>query len=145
MITLYNIVRSYLKEAQATSTVVDLEISNLCMEGDLLLFLARLLVFKYCLSVPGSSESFTSARWALLHVCPHVLFKDIFNALFFRLLQLRHHRELDLSDFFVRSVHEDAKDRLVKHGYLPKIKDNTRFLVINDEAQFLGDQLNGSF
>ncbi|KAG9065969.1 hypothetical protein KI688_002266 [Linnemannia hyalina] len=130
MITLHNIVRSYLKEAQATSTVADLEINNLCTEGDSL---------TYCLSVPGSSETFTSARWALLHVCPYVLFKDIFKALLLKLLQLRHHPELDLSDFFVRNVHEDAKDHLVKHGYLPKIKDNTRLIVINDEAQFLGD------
>ncbi|KAF9578497.1 hypothetical protein BGW38_005666, partial [Lunasporangiospora selenospora] len=145
MMTLYNTVRSYLKEVQAGSEVVDLENNNhFARKTTLLLFLSRLLVFKHCLSVPGSKETFTSARWALLQVCPHVLFKDIFSALFLKLLPLRHHRELDLSDF-VRKVHEDAKDRLIKHGCLPKINDGTRLLVINDEAQFLGDQFNGSF
>ncbi|KAF9545472.1 Sorting nexin mvp1, partial [Mortierella hygrophila] len=140
MTTLYNTVRSYLQEVQANSAINNL----FARETTLLLFLIRLLIFKYCLIVPDSSETFTSARWALLQVCPHVLFKDFFNPLLLRLLQLRHHRELDLSDF-VRNVHEDAKDRLVKHGYLPKINDNTRLLVINDGAQFLGDQLNGPF
>ncbi|OAQ22441.1 hypothetical protein K457DRAFT_26083 [Linnemannia elongata AG-77] len=145
MMTLYNSVRSYLKDVQVSSAVVDLEINNLfARKTTLLLFISRLLIFKYCLSVPGSSETFTSARWALLQVCPHVLFKDLFNALFVKLVQLRHHRELDLSDF-VRNVHEDVRDRLVKYGCLPKIKDYTRLLIVNDEAQFLGDQLNGSF
>jgi hypothetical protein len=42
-------------------------------------------------------------------------------------------------------VYEDVKGHLVERGCLPKVKDNTRLLVINDEAQFLGDQFNGSF
>ncbi|KAG0364878.1 hypothetical protein BGX24_004416, partial [Mortierella sp. AD032] len=145
MMTLYNTVRTHLKDVQASSTDMDLEANNaFARKTTLLLFLSRLLIFKYCVSIPGSSESFTSARWALLQVCPHVLFKDMFNVLLLKLLPLRHHRELDLSDF-VRNVHEDAKDRLVKHGCLPKINDDTRLLVINDEAQFLGDQFNDSF
>ncbi|KAG0276640.1 hypothetical protein BGZ97_010055, partial [Linnemannia gamsii] len=69
---------------------------------------------------------------------------DTCEPLFLKLLNLRHHRELDLSDF-VRNVYEDAKDHLVKHGCLPKIKNETRLLVINDEAQFLGDQFKNSF
>ncbi|KAF9096993.1 hypothetical protein BGX23_010036 [Mortierella sp. AD031] len=143
--TLYNTIRSHLKDAQASSTVVDLGANNaFARKTTLLLFLSRLLIFKFCVNVPGSSATFTSARWILLQVCPHVLFKDIFNALFLKLLNLRHHRELDLSDF-VRNVYEDAKERLVKRGCLPKIRDDTRLLVINDEAQFLGDQFNGSF
>ncbi|KAF9398094.1 hypothetical protein BGZ76_008226, partial [Entomortierella beljakovae] len=44
-----------------------------------LLFLSRLLIFKYCLSVPGSSQTFTSARWALLQTCPHVLTNNLYN------------------------------------------------------------------
>ncbi|KAF9546604.1 hypothetical protein EC957_009527 [Mortierella hygrophila] len=60
------------------------------------------------------------------------------------MLKLRHQRELDLSDF-VHNVYEETKGRLVERGCLPKIKDDTKLLVINDEAQFLGDQFNGSF
>lgn len=145
MMTLYNTVRSYLRETQTKSEVVDLEMNNhFARKTTLLLFLSRLLVFRYCISVSGYSNTFTSARWALLQVCPHVLFKDIFSELFVKVLQLRHHGELDLSDV-VRNMLEDVRERLVKHGCLPKIKCDTRLLVINDEAQFLGDQLNGSF
>jgi hypothetical protein len=110
----------------------------------LLLFLSRLLVFKYCINVPGSNETFTSARWALVQVCPHVLFKDMFNELFLKLVHLQHHGELTLS-LLIRNVYEDAKDCLIVRGCLPKIQDGTRLLVIDDEAQFLGDQFNGSF
>ncbi|KAF9949957.1 hypothetical protein BGZ65_006950, partial [Modicella reniformis] len=110
----------------------------------LLLFLSRLLIFKYCLSVLGCAETFTSARWTLLQVCPHVLFDDLFNVLFRKLRRLVDHRERYLSDY-VSDVFEDVKGRLVGRGCLPKIKDDTRLLVINDEAQFLGDQFNDSF
>lgn len=109
----------------------------------LLLFLSRLLVFNYCIGVAGSGETFTCARWALLQVCPHVLFNDLFNDLFCKLVQLRYHRVLDLSDY-IRNVYEDVKCRLVKYGWLPKFNDGTRLLIINDEAQFLGDQFHGS-
>ncbi|KAF9079315.1 hypothetical protein BGX23_004397, partial [Mortierella sp. AD031] len=99
----------------------------------------------YCLNAFGSSESFTSARWTLLQVCPHVLFdQDIFNMLFLQLLKLRHYRESDLWDF-VRAIYEDTKVGLIKHGCLPKINDNTRLLVVHDEAQVLGDEFDGSF
>ncbi|KAG9062128.1 hypothetical protein KI688_006460 [Linnemannia hyalina] len=84
------------------------------------------------------------ARWALLQVCPHVLFRDIFNALFLKLLDLKHHGLNPLS-LLTHNVYEDAKGVLVERGCLPKIKDDTRLLVINDKAQFLGDQFNGSF
>ncbi|KAF8931608.1 hypothetical protein BGZ47_011753 [Haplosporangium gracile] len=145
MMTLYNTVRSHLKDVQASSTEMDLEANNaFARKTTLLLFLSRLLIFKYCVNIPGGIESFTSARWALLQVCLHVLFKDLFNALFVKLLNLQHHGELPLS-LLIRNVYEDAKDRLVERGCLPKISDDTRLLVINDEAQFLGDQFNGSF
>ncbi|KAG9071850.1 hypothetical protein KI688_006066 [Linnemannia hyalina] len=98
MMTLYSTVCSYLKDIQATSTVADLEINNaFARKTTLLLFLSRVPIFKYCVSVPGSSESFTGARWALLQVCPHVLFNDMFNALFLKLLNLQRHVELPLS------------------------------------------------
>ncbi|KAG9060866.1 hypothetical protein KI688_007935 [Linnemannia hyalina] len=145
MMTLYGSVRDHLKDLQASYTVVDLKANNAyARKITLLLFLSWLLVFKHCLSVLGDSETFASARWALLQVCPHVLFRDIFNALFLKLLDLQHHGLNPLS-LLIRNVYEDAKGLLVERGCLPKIKDDTRLLVINDEAQFLGDQFNGSF
>ncbi|KAF9993230.1 hypothetical protein BGZ65_011289, partial [Modicella reniformis] len=145
MMTLYGSIRDHLKDLQASYTVMDLEANNAyARKITLLLFLSRLLVFKHCLNVPGGSDTFTSARWALLQVCPHVLFHDIFNALFLKLLVLQHHGLNPLS-LLIRNVYEDAKDRLVERGCLPKIKVDTRLLVINDEAQFLGDQFNGCF
>ncbi|KAF9143534.1 hypothetical protein BG015_000404 [Linnemannia schmuckeri] len=69
---------------------------------------------------------------------------DIFNTLFRQVLKLRHRAENDLVGL-VGDVLEAAKSRIIKHGCLPKINDNTRLLVINDKAQFLGDQFKGSF
>ena len=127
------------------SPTVDQQLNNaFARKITLLLFLSRLLIFKYCLGVLGCAETFTSARWTLLQVCPHVLFDDLFNVLFRKLLELRHHRELGLSDV-VSNVFEDVKRRLVGRRCLPKIKDDTRLHVINNEAQFLGDQFNGPF
>ncbi|KAG0220929.1 hypothetical protein BGW42_008532, partial [Actinomortierella wolfii] len=107
MMTLYNTIRGYLKDVQNSPMAVDPETNNYyARKTTLLLFLSRLLVFNYCIGVPGSGETFTSARWTLLQVCPHVLFKDLFNDLFIKLVQLRHHRVLDLTDY-VRNVHDD--------------------------------------
>ena len=61
-----------------------------------------------------------------------------------QLLNLRHHREIDLSDL-VRNRFEDMKLYIIIHGGLPKIKEDTRLLVVHDEAQFLGDEFNGDF
>ncbi|KAF9149533.1 hypothetical protein BG015_008670 [Linnemannia schmuckeri] len=72
-----------------------------------------------CLSVSGSSEAFTCARWTLLQVCPHVLFKDIFNVQFRKLRKRRHHHESNFLDF-VSDAFEDAKARLAKRGCLPR-------------------------
>ncbi|KAI8345730.1 hypothetical protein B0O80DRAFT_266271 [Mortierella sp. GBAus27b] len=144
MIPHHSTVQKHLSDTRDSPTV-DQQLNNaFARKITLLLFLSRLLIFKYCLSVLGCAETFTSARWTLLQVCPHVLFDDLFNVLFRKLLELRHHRELDLSDV-VSNVFEDVKRRLVGRGCLPKIKDDTRLLVINDEAQFLGDQFNGPF
>lgn len=87
---------------------------------------------------------FASARYTLLQACPHVLFKDLFDILFLQVLKLRHHRESDVLDL-VRDMYEDAKGCAIKHVCLPKIKDDTRVLVVIDEAKFLGDTLTGSY
>ncbi|KAF9084082.1 hypothetical protein BGX27_003926, partial [Mortierella sp. AM989] len=145
IVTLHSTVQDYLKDTRESSNM-DRQINNAyARKTTLLLFLARLLIFRHCLNVPGSSGTFTSARWTLLQVCPHVLFdKDIFNILFLNLLKLLQHTLGHILDL-VRDVYEDAKGCIMKHGCLPKIKDDTRLLVVHDEAQILGDAFNGSF
>ncbi|KAF9123631.1 hypothetical protein BG015_005274, partial [Linnemannia schmuckeri] len=145
MMTLRSTVQQYLNDNRESS-VVDREANNgYARKTTLLLFLSRLLIFKYCLNVPGSSDTFTSARWTLLQVCSHVLFdKDVFNVLYLQLLKLRHHREGILSDL-IRDVYENTKDCLVRHGCIPVINNDTRLLVVHDEAQVLGDEFNGCF
>jgi len=143
--SLHSTVDKHLKESRG-SFIVDRQANKLfARKTTLLLFLSRLLIFRYCLNVPDSDRTFTSARWTLLQVCPHVLFKnDIFEILFIEVLKLRHHRESDLLDL-VRDEYEQGKDSLIRHGCLPKIQDDTRLLVVHDEAQFLGDEFNGDF
>ncbi|KAG9319078.1 hypothetical protein KVV02_001720 [Mortierella alpina] len=143
MLTLHSTVQSHLHGTR-TSFIVDRQANNaFARKITLLLFLSRLFIFKHCLNVSGS-ETFTSARWMLLQVCPHVLFKDVFNSLFRQLLTLRHHSEGDLSDL-VRTLFEITRLDVIRHGGLPSIKDDTRLLVVHDEAQFLGDEFNDSF
>ncbi|KAF9147971.1 hypothetical protein DFQ26_002703, partial [Actinomortierella ambigua] len=47
-----------------------------------LLLLSRLKILQHCLTISGSHQTFTSARWTILQTCSHVLFSDIFNQLF---------------------------------------------------------------
>lgn len=144
MITLHSTVQDHLKDT-GQSFIVDRQANNAyARKTTLLLFLSRLLIFKYCLNVPDSRETFNSARWTLLQVCPHVLFKDIFNTLFRQARKLRHHPISDLSDL-VCDLFEKTKQSIIQHGGSPKINDDTRLLVVHDEAQFLGDEFNGSF
>ncbi|KAI8360926.1 hypothetical protein B0O80DRAFT_145835 [Mortierella sp. GBAus27b] len=145
MMTVRSAVQRFLNDRKG-SLVVDREANNgYARKMTLLLFLSRLLIFKHCLSVLGSNGSFTSARWTLLQVCPHVLFgQDIFNILFLQLLDLPHHRESDIWDI-VRGMCEQTKRCLIKHGCLPRINSSTRFLVVHDEAQVLGDEFSCSF
>jgi hypothetical protein len=144
MMTLHSTVQKQLNDTRDSPTADRQRNNAFARKITLLLFLSRLLILKYCLGVPGCAETFTSARWTLLQVCPHVLFDDLFNELFRKLRRLVDHRERYLSDY-VSDAFEDVKGRLVGRGCLPKIKDDTRLLVINDEAQFLGDQFNGCF
>ena len=141
---LHSTVQKHLNDTRDLPTA-DQQLNNaFARKITLLLFLSRLLIFKYCLGVTGCAETFTSARWTLLQVCPHVLFDDLFSELFRKLRRLVDHRERTLSDY-VSDVFEDTRGLLVERGCLPKIKNDTRLLVINDEAQILGDQFNGSF
>ncbi|KAF9084098.1 hypothetical protein BGX29_002746, partial [Mortierella sp. GBA35] len=145
VVTLHSTVQDYLKDTREPSNM-DRQINNAyARRTTLLLFLARLLIFRHCLNVPGSNGTFTSARWTLLQVCPRVFSdKDFFNILFLRLLKLLQHTLGHILDL-VRDVYEDAKGCIMKHGCLPRIKDDTRLLVIHDEAQILGREVKAGF
>ncbi|KAF9916716.1 hypothetical protein FBU30_001179 [Linnemannia zychae] len=145
MTTLNSTIRDYLKDPQVSENMDRQVNSSYARKTTLLLFLARLIIFSYCLGVSGSSNAFNSARWTLLQVCPHILFgQDIFNNLFLQLLDLLRHGLVPLS-LLIRNVYGNVKRNLIKHGCLPKIEEITRLLVIHDEAQILGDAFNGSF
>ncbi|KAF9090917.1 hypothetical protein BGX27_002117 [Mortierella sp. AM989] len=77
MMTLHSTIQKHLDDTKG-SFIIDRQANNAyARKITLLLFLSRLLIFKYCLGVPGCAETFTSARWTLLQVCPHVLFNDL--------------------------------------------------------------------
>ncbi|KAF9412654.1 hypothetical protein BGZ76_005145, partial [Entomortierella beljakovae] len=116
-----------------------------------LLFLSRLLVFKYCLNVTGSSRTFTSARWTLLQTCPQVLSKDllsntfdVFGLVFSELYPLLKH-SVDNLMYFVQKEFQEVSDLLIKFDGCPKHSESKRLLVVLDEAQIIGDAHNGSF
>lgn len=145
MMTLHSTVEEHLLQTRK-SFVEDRPANNAyARKMTRLLFVSRLLIFQYCLRIPGASDTFTSARWTLLQTCPHVLFdKDIFDILFLQLLNLQHHGEVSLS-LLIRDMYEDTKDCLIKQECLPRIETDTRLLVVLDEAQLLGDAFNASF
>ncbi|KAF9308404.1 hypothetical protein BG003_011161 [Podila horticola] len=45
----------------------------------------------------------------------------------------------------VRDMYTEARNSIIKHGCLPKIKEDIRLLLIHDEAQVLCDAFNASF
>ncbi|KAF9899215.1 hypothetical protein EC991_009285 [Linnemannia zychae] len=104
MMTLRSAVQKYLNDTRG-SFIVDPEANNgYARKTTILLFLSRLLVFKYCLNASVSSEPFTSARWTLL-----------------QLLNLRHFHESNLWDF-VRAMYEETKGNLIEHGCIWEAK-----------------------
>ncbi|KAF9114427.1 hypothetical protein BGX30_006619, partial [Mortierella sp. GBA39] len=145
MMTLHSTIDKHLQETRKSFIEDRLANNAYARKTTLLLFISRLLILKQCLHVPGCNDTFTSARWTLLQTCPHVLFdNDIFDILFRQVRRLRHHSEENLSDF-VTDLFESIRDNIIKHGCLPRIKTDTRLLVVLDEAQLLGDAFNASF
>ncbi|KAF9429272.1 hypothetical protein BGZ76_001560, partial [Entomortierella beljakovae] len=108
----------------------------------LLLFLSRILILNYCLSIPDCEKTFSSARWALLQVCPY-LFRDIFKDLLRILsenLRSRIISSLDLIDI-VRTEFLSARRRLVDLNF-PNFTSQSKLRLVIDEAQILGDGKN---
>ncbi|KAF9547851.1 hypothetical protein BGW38_009622, partial [Lunasporangiospora selenospora] len=111
----------------------------------LLLFLSRLMILNYCLNIPNCRQTFSSARWALLQVCPH-MFKDVFMHLSNELCDLMKGQAL-LESILVSIVRKEFKllrHKLAAHDYLNFSIDTTLRLVI-DEAQILSDMNPSSY
>jgi len=73
-----------------------------------------------------------------------VVDKDIFDILFPQVHKLPRHNAVDLSEL-VSDLFDSTIQCIVKHGCLLIIKNDTRLLVVHDEAQVLGDEFNGCF
>ncbi|KAF9393299.1 hypothetical protein BGX21_010806 [Mortierella sp. AD011] len=111
----------------------------------LLLLLSRLMVLNYCLNVPGCRQTFSSARWALLQVCPH-MFKDVFMHLSNKLCDLMKGRALleSILSSVVREEFELVRDKLAALDY-PNFSSDSKLRLVIDEAHILSDKSPTSF
>ncbi|KAF9578526.1 hypothetical protein BGW38_005623, partial [Lunasporangiospora selenospora] len=130
-----------------SNTIVDSATINtrFAKNATLLLFLSRLMILNYCLSVPNCRQTFSSARWALLQVCPH-MFKDVFMHLSNKLCDLMKGRAL-LESILVSIVREEfelSRDKLSAHNY-PNFSSDSKLRLVIDEAQILSDKNPSSF
>ncbi|KAK3838833.1 MAG: hypothetical protein J3R72DRAFT_512002 [Linnemannia gamsii] len=106
----------------------------------LVLFLSRLLVLKHCLQVPYCRQTFSSASWAVLQVCPH-MFKDIFSELFSKLYDSLEGFTIIESTLRPIVQHEllSVREILVTHTY-PNFSSESKLRLVVDEAQVLSDK-----
>ncbi|KAF8927104.1 hypothetical protein BGZ47_002336 [Haplosporangium gracile] len=111
----------------------------------LLLFLSRLMILSYCLKVPGCRQTFSSASWALLQVCPNT-FKDVFLHLFMKLCDLMAERTVlgSVLASIVRKEFESVREILAAHNY-PNFSSESKLRLVIDEAQILSDKCPTSF
>ncbi|KAK3815348.1 MAG: hypothetical protein J3Q66DRAFT_344412, partial [Benniella sp.] len=119
-----------------------------------LLLLSRLKILQHCLTISGSHQTFTSARWTILQTCPYVLFDgiDIFAQLFELFLPILDQYQTPLTESglvkAVQSEFQATRHLLEEHGRqggLPSFSNRDRLLVVHDEAQLLGDRYEGRF
>ncbi|KAG0012920.1 hypothetical protein BGZ80_011418 [Entomortierella chlamydospora] len=105
-----------------------------------LLFLSRILILNYCLSIPDCRQTFSSASWAILQVCP-TMFEDVFSTLFKELFTRLHaHTIFELQLWaVVRDEFMSLRDRLATLGY-PNFSSGSKLRLVVDEAQILGDR-----
>lgn len=111
----------------------------------LVLFLCRLLVLKYCLQVPDCRQTFSSASWAILQVCPHI-FEDVFLDLFKMLFKKLNERSL--FELVLTTVIQDeflfVRELLICHRY-PNFSTGSKLRLVVDEAQILSDKGSTKF
>ncbi|KAF9897350.1 hypothetical protein BX616_005754 [Lobosporangium transversale] len=111
----------------------------------LLLFLSRLLILNFCLSVPGCRQTFPSARWAILQVCPN-MFEDVFMRLFKILYDTFHDRNISIITLTAVTRMEliSAREHLLDLQY-PNFTRKSKLRLVVDEAQILSDQGTDKF
>ncbi|KAG9062133.1 hypothetical protein KI688_006465 [Linnemannia hyalina] len=111
----------------------------------LLLFLSRLLVLKYCLRVPDCRQTFSSASWALLQVCPH-MFQDVFSGLFSILYDKLEGLTIFESALrpIVRQELLSVRESLAAHAY-PNFSSESKLRLVVDEVQVLSDKGSTKF
>ncbi|KAG0041541.1 hypothetical protein BGZ89_007372, partial [Linnemannia elongata] len=117
-----------------------------------LLLLSRLKIFQYCLTIPGSYQTFTSARWTIPQTCAYVFKRDVFNQLFWSLQRLLPVNLTTLTETDLEKTTQEefqvTRDLLVEHGIqggLPSFTARDKLLVVYDEAQILETIASGRF
>lgn len=111
----------------------------------LLLFLSRLLILNYCLRVPSCRQTFTSASWTTLQVCP-TMFNDVFSELFRELYAKLKTHAITESELLpiVREAFDSAQESLIAYKY-PNFSSESKLRLVVDEAQILSDKGSTSF
>ncbi|KAF9416857.1 hypothetical protein BGZ76_004592, partial [Entomortierella beljakovae] len=110
-----------------------------------IIFLSRIMILQFCLSIPGCQETFNSQSWAILQICPHI-FNDVFIEVFKILaskLQDYTSAEYDLTLIVQKRLHS-LREQLVALNY-PNFSHRTPLRLVIDEAQIIGDQGNNQF
>ncbi|KAG0042885.1 hypothetical protein BGZ90_009266, partial [Linnemannia elongata] len=117
-----------------------------------LLLLSRLKIFQYCLTIPGSYQTFTSARWTILQTCANIFKRDVFDQLFWSLQRLVPVNLTTLTETDLEKTTQEefqvTRDLLVEHGIqgdLPSFTARDKLLVVYDEAKILGTIASGRF
>ncbi|KAF9994042.1 hypothetical protein BGZ80_001265 [Entomortierella chlamydospora] len=111
----------------------------------LLLFLSRLLILNYCLRVPDCRQTFTSASWTILQVCP-TMFNNVFSELFRELYAKLKTHAITESELLpiVRDEFQSAQESLVAFNY-PNFSSESKLRLVVDDAQILSDKGSTTF
>jgi hypothetical protein len=91
-----------------------------------LLFLSRILVLKYCLSIIDCRDTFSSKSWAILQICP-TMFMDVFSPLFDKLITQIPLNSISALTLYTVVRHEftSLRDILLKLNY-PNFSNETK-------------------
>ncbi|KAK3813839.1 MAG: hypothetical protein JOS17DRAFT_450283 [Linnemannia elongata] len=85
-------------------------------------------------------QTFSSARWALLQVCPHI-FKDVPMHLFIKLCSLMKGRALleSVLGSIAREEFESLRNKLAAHEF-PNFSSDSKLRLVINETQILSDK-----
>jgi hypothetical protein len=107
----------------------------------MVLFLSRIFVLDYCLSIPECEDKFNSKSWALLQTCPYIFHRDVFYGLYQNLnesLQKTIFSENALA-LVVSEKFISLREKLAEKNY-PNFEKRTNLQLVIDEAQIPGDK-----